>query len=580
MHHVFSSTASNEPRLPRSIGRESQPRCLREVWLWLLLALVAGPAMAGVGPQAVQNGRFALTPGTGTVTNGTTTAYSLLPGTDLGSWYSGRPYVNTDSDPARGNVNVQIDNANYAGSVVQRTFSDFSAPSATNPVSSTTNINTFLLYKGTTAAADIWYQNISVRPSTTYTVSYWASNAAPVGSTGAAPQLQLKATYANGGTVQAATVLGTATLANEATTDTWTQYSYTFTTAANTTNVELRLSDPVTTTTGTSNTVAVTAIVARANSADAGAAFSCNGAFYQIRQTNVATPINTVAASANTTAAYSGYGNSTRIFSVNRGTATYSTSEIRDLGTTVNALSYEPNNGYIYALTYRGNATGTTGGDGNARIAQSSSYVEIIKVGQDGVESLGFIANLPVDQWAAGTVDRGLTLYLKSQATGNVMYKLDLSKAPVTVTPLTLSTNVDLFDMAFDPVTSQLFGADYPGTLYSIDPNTGVVNTIANPALTNATADPLGSFFFDIAGNLYAYGNGATGGTANGSFYTINKSTGATTVLSSVSRATNSDGASCINPSEQVDVVKQLASVATVSGNVNQRDVTFNLYLR
>ncbi|MDO7874427.1 hypothetical protein Q5H93_06755 [Hymenobacter sp. ASUV-10] len=549
--------------------RVPRVRLLTQLLLLWLGAVTS--AWAGVGPQIVQNGRFATYPGVNA------TAYTLAPGTDLGAWRSSQPYVNTDTNPARGNVNVQIDAANYAtngSGVTQRTYSDFSPSSPTNPVTSTTTLNTFLLYRGTTTSADIWYQNVSVLPNTQYTVSYYYSNAAPVGATGVAPQLQLKTTFLSSTSATTGpTTLGTVTVPFETTGaggDIWTQQTYTFTTAANTTNVELRLTDPVTATNNNDNQVAVTAIVLRAVSASAGAAFSCDGTFYQIRQT------------AN--AAINGSsGSSSRLYAVNRATTPYTTTQQQELGATLNALGYEPNNGYLYALTYRGNTSNGTGNPvtaGTSREQQPSSFVEINKIGQGGIESLGFVAGLPVQQWAAGTVDRGFTFYLKSQADDATVYKLDLSTSPVTVTTLTLSASILVYDLAFDPVSGLLYGGSQPGILYSINPNTGAVVTISGTSTD--TTQPIGSNFFDTSGNLFAYGNGPGGAitATSGAFYSVNKSTGVYTLLNNINGASNSDGASCINPGQYIDVVKQLTSTALVPGNPNQRDISFTLYVR
>ena len=563
--------------------------------LWLA-GLVPAWA-AGVGPQIVQNGRFSLYRSTFTSNGTTTTAYPLAANTtDLGAWRSGVPYAQTDVDiTTRGQVTVQIDNASFtstgASGMVQRTYSDYSAPATTNLVTGTTKVNTFLLYRGAAAPAAIWYQNLSVLPSTTYTVSFYASNAAAPGKTGTAPQLQLQATL-NGGTATALTELTsnstTPTLAFEATTDVWTQYTYTFTTGDKTTNAELRLLDPQTlTTVGTDDKeVAITNIVVKVAVANSGTAFSCDGVFYQIRQT------------AN--AAINGYaGNSSQLFQVNRNTAPnpYTTTLLQELGATVNGLSYNPSDGFMYCLTYRGNTSDDTKNAANVVTpgfaAQNSTYIEISRIGQGGIESLGFVSGLPVNQWAAGTVDRGNTLYLKSQAGDGTIYKLNLSNTPVTATALPLvdgtgkATAATFYDMAFDPITNQLFGVYFPGNsntaaglLYKIDPSTGTTTAIG-ATNTLDTTQPLGSAFFDLAGNLYAYGNGPAAQTAtSGKFYRIDKTTGVATTLNTINGATNSDGASCINPSQNIDVVKQLVSAQLVPGNFSQRDVTFKLYLR
>ncbi|OGX88006.1 hypothetical protein BEN48_10600 [Hymenobacter glacialis] len=505
-----------------------------------MLCLLAGSsAWAGTGVQRIQNGNFSRYP----VVGGS--GYPLASGIDLGAWRSGVPYVNTGTRPALGQVSIQRAAANYTGgiSTVQNTFPGDNA----NGVLAST---TWLLYRGTAPAA-VWYQTAAVRPGTTYTFSYYASNAnAPGTTTTPVPVLQFQLN----GVAQGSN----ATLANEAVgSDVWTRYTYTFTTGASQTEVELRLVDLTAAGTVTSDQVALTGLSLRAPSADAGPSYSCDGSFYQARQVNTAPANGTV-------------GNSTRLFEVIRSTTPYTTTQLQDLGGTFNAVGYNSLDGYLYALTYTGNVS--TGTDATVdRASDPTSVVELVKIGATGVESLGVVSGLPVDQWAAGTFDRNGNLFVKAQTNTSVIYRINLSSLPLTATALTTSTAFTAFDLAFNPIDSQLYGTFFPGQLFIVNPTSGAVTTIGS--VTDAT-QALGSAFFDIVGNLYAYGNGPTPPTTtSGRFYVINKTSGAATQINTINGATNSDGASCINPLQRIDVVKSVTSVVPVAAG--QYDITY-----
>ncbi|GAA4347910.1 hypothetical protein GCM10023185_03300 [Hymenobacter saemangeumensis] len=515
----------------------------------MLLSLLAAPsAWAGIGVQRVQNGNFSRYP----ITSGT--AYTIAPGTDLGAWRSGATYVNTGTRPGLGQVSIQRAAINYTAAGTIATQQSTFPGDAANGVTAS---STYLLYRGTASTA-IWYQTASVRPGTTYVFSFYASNAnAPGTTTTPVPVLQFQLNGVAQGT--------NATLANEAVNDVWTRYSYTFTTAAGQTSVELRLVDLTNAGSVTSDQVALTSLSLRAPFADAGPSYSCDGSFYQARQVDTAPANGTL-------------GNSTRLFEVIRNSTPYTTSELQDLGGTFNAVGYNSLDGYMYALTYTGNVNPTGTNPQVDRATDATSVVELVKIGTTGIESLGTVSGLPVDQWAAGSFDRSGNLYVKNQTGSSVIYRINLASMPLTATALNTvnsgggAASFTIFDLAFNPIDNLLYGTSFPGALFIINPTTGLVTQIGASSDNN---QPLGSAFFDITGNLFAYGNGPSGSitATSGRFYVINKTTGAASVINNINGATNSDGASCINPLQRIDVVKTVTSVVPVSAT--QYDITY-----
>ncbi len=112
-------------------------------------------------------------------------------------------------------------------------------------------------------------------------------------------------------------------------------------------------------------------------------------------------------------------------------------------------------------------------------------------------------------------------------------------------------------DMAIDPTNSNII---YVSTaVVSGDPTSqNLINKIDLSAGTyqvvGSVPSSFGSLFFDSAGTLYAYAN-------SGSFYQVNKTTAAVTLLSSASTASVSDGASCGYEPASIDTIKSQTSV-------------------
>ena len=99
---------------------------------------------------------------------------------------------------------------------------------------------------------------------------------------------------------------------------------------------------------------------------------------------------------------------------------------------------------------------------------------------------------------------------------------------------------VNMLDIAFDPTNDRLYGFDSGGNrLVTVEPN-GFVNAefAPSPLLENA-----GSVFFDIFGDLFAYGS-PEGGLQN-TLYAVDKTNGEFTVLTTGTLARATDACSC-----------------------------------
>ena len=314
--------------------------------------------------------------------------------------------------------------------------------------------------------------------------------------------------------------------------------------------------------------------------------FSCDGTFYQIRQV----------------------GTTSHLFVVDRSNAAYTTIEKgTGLGVLINALAYNSQDGFMYAVTY---PTGTA--------VDGTTSILLYRIGFTAAQTPTIQAvgttNLPKGlQLAAGTFDKAGNYYLSSQNTQgasddaylNTLYRIrpsDLPAIPTSTTPITAAAialrnandtgNADsyFFDMAYNPIDNKIYGVLVPGILFKIDvQGAGATATKAlvtgyNSGQATLTNEFLGSAIFDVSGALYAYSNGDVNTAKSGKFYKINSGTDNTnlgfyTQLSNIDPAAISDGASCINPGNALDVVMSTPELG-VPISPTTFDVTYTIKVK
>jgi hypothetical protein len=300
-----------------------------------------------------------------------------------------------------------------------------------------------------------------------------------------------------------------------------------------------------------------------------GAAFSCDGSLYQIRQVTT----NGV--------------NTSFLYRVDRSTAAYTTTAVNvngtdnNLGFLLNALAYNSQDGYMYALS----TPGSTGSNAN-------TPVYLYKIGQGGVVRVGGAITVGGTSLAitvaTGTFDKAGNYYFTSQNTSTSttapadynLYRIAPTGAtPTAATRVALSQNITMYDMAFNPVDGLLYGSNWVGSLFKIDQSTSPATlTTISTAATQTAALAVGTVFFDVAGTMYAYSNGTVTTANSASFYRVDTSTGAYTTISSIDPASVSDGASCINPGNNIDVSKELTNVRVV--NATTFDISYAVRVR
>ena len=266
----------------------------------------------------------------------------------------------------------------------------------------------------------------------------------------------------------------------------------------------------------------------------AGAPLPCNSAFYRVR---TQAPTALLERLDRTSSA----GTITYV-----GTSLYSAPSL-------NALAFNYADGYLYGFEVPTNI--------------------LYRLSSNGYQNLGAIAGLPTSGFNAATSDLSGNVYLANGAT-NTIYKLNIST--LAISTLTLSQTVNFGDMAYNRLDGNLYAVRYYSSasgasngLSQINPTTGVVTVLNGAAGT--TGDDVGSIFFDAAGSLYA-------ATNQGNFVAYNTTTGVSTLIGTASSASQSDGASCVFPTQQVDVV--LSAAVPVRVSATAFDVTYTAVVK
>ncbi len=136
----------------------------------------------------------------------------------------------------------------------------------------------------------------------------------------------------------------------------------------------------------------------------------------------------------------------------------------------------------------------------------------------------------------------GTRYYLTGLVRAADLIRVDLEDPNYGVSVIPLNQPGQIFDIAFHPVTGELYGYD-SGTqrLVRIDIDAGLISFDFPPS---GVPFNTGSLFFDAYGRLFAYGSPDFMSDQN-SLYNIDPVTGASTLLFKGPPATASDGCSC-----------------------------------
>ncbi|MCK4442523.1 MAG: hypothetical protein KAU90_10995, partial [Sulfurovaceae bacterium] len=186
-----------------------------------------------------------------------------------------------------------------------------------------------------------------------------------------------------------------------------------------------------------------------------------------------------------------------------------------------NAIAYNPNDNYIYALFHR----------------------ELLKITKSGkVMNIGKIRGLPEKfeekQLYAGAINQGYYFVTGRNIKQKYLYKIKLSD--LNVTDINLTKKVAIQDFSFyyeNNATKYLYGVNKNGKLTKIDSTNGVVTSIGS----KHTGYAFDSSFSYKDGRFFANDSNGNG------FFEFNLQTGEKYFLSDSQLAKFNDGANCIN---------------------------------
>jgi gliding motility-associated-like protein len=175
-------------------------------------------------------------------------------------------------------------------------------------------------------------------------------------------------------------------------------------------------------------------------------------------------------------------------------------------------------------------------------IGQASQ--RLYRIGADGaVEDLGTLPLNPALDYLAGDVTpdgRYLTAIGSLNGIAQSLARIDLEDASFNTTPVTLGGMANIVDIAFDPLTNNLYGYDANSrSILRIGLNNGALTAFPPLGAGNA----IQGLFFDAFGRLFGYGSTAFGVAS--ALFAVDKNTGRERLRQTGPVYPISDAASC-----------------------------------
>ncbi len=189
-----------------------------------------------------------------------------------------------------------------------------------------------------------------------------------------------------------------------------------------------------------------------------------------------------------------------------------------------NALGLNPIDGFMYAIRY----------------PASGAKSHLLRIDAGGNQfDLGAISAMNNDEIAyAGCFDIAGTFYFMT--TDNRFMKINNPVTSLSASLIATNTQYgSMYDIAINPVDGQMYGTSSSTTsnyLFTVNKTTGALSAGYGPNM--GSSDFFAGLFFDEVGNLFGY-------RGDGSFFLINKATGALTSAGTASSYDGADGCSC-----------------------------------
>lgn len=243
---------------------------------------------------------------------------------------------------------------------------------------------------------------------------------------------------------------------------------------------------------------------------------------------------------------------------------TYNGSAVNDTtafpsGFLLNALAYNPVDGYMYAAVNRTPATPN----------------ELVRIHDDGhLETVGSVNVTAGNLKGAAFNSSGVYYALTTPGTLYSVSGLDTATTASPAGPattLTLSPTVPMGDLVYNQRTNALYAISNDTIQVStINTSTGVTTPISasvplGPGVTidDTFTNGIGSAFFTSTGELRAYINQASAST--GQLVKIDMTTNRVTLIMEGPVTNDSDGTACNRPIYSIDTVKSAGTVTTHS---------------
>ena len=196
-----------------------------------------------------------------------------------------------------------------------------------------------------------------------------------------------------------------------------------------------------------------------------------------------------------------------------------------NVGLVVNAIGYRTTDNFIYSINTNNN--------------------DLYRIDASGDGTFIANLNLPASHSFYGadfTADGKYMVFIGTSSSqgSNILAFVDFEAGgfPVTTLPITNASNIQVTDIAFNPISNLLYGYDSQGDrLIVIDPDTG---ELISGFPGNQIASRIGAVFFDSFGGMYGYGGN------NGSvLFEIDPTNGNVAVAANGPSSSNKDGCSC-----------------------------------
>lgn len=231
-------------------------------------------------------------------------------------------------------------------------------------------------------------------------------------------------------------------------------------------------------------------------------------------------------------------------------------------GFVLNALAYNPVDGYMYIARNADHNTPTASND-LYRIHDDGSLETVATITFGNPTNLKGAAFSPDGTYYAIGVGSG-----GSDGDTKLTIVSGLNAAPTTpvsTSVVTMSMPVNMGDIVYDFTNDTLYAvSNVTNMLYSIDTTSGAVTTIStgapNGAGVSIGTNGIGSLYMTSTGQLIGYINGNSTDT-EGQLVRINKSNGVLTLLKVGPVTNNSDATSCVPVGYTIDTVKSVGAV-------------------